>query len=819
MCPQSDDGDASDSGARRMMMTMVMMDSGVCDAPKETGVVDRNDDVVSKRNVEPEGDAGVGCCKQGDGLGDDTSACRHTFRKNNFNGSLLKTRDDEEYDVEQSTTSTSNNNDANNCEVRWRGGQAGESEPHEIASGARTQDELLRIQLLRSLNISDTEDERFSSIARLVCSVLHCPMAAVLLVDKERQWFHSAEGMGDTKDGSADASTRRDTCVLPHVDEVMIVRDTKADMGFFANPVVTGPPYIRFYAGVPLVSSVSGARYGTLCAVDTKPHHDVIYDMHNMLPQFAELVVREIEKDKLALLRQFMYDQKLVCTSTESSTLESVRTSSASDVLHIQTSVGLQKAADCFGEGVMLVGVSGSWRVSYCNSALADVLSIETSKMLNKGFWEFFFCDSGERKEAHECVESNIPFTLVVQLQNVHCPEPRNITVDFRPATTQVGNVGVPQMPASDESHHKEISKYYFAIVRPESARIGGKSFGATGREENELDDAPRLSKVVPTAFRDVRLGPLIGRGAYGRVYRGTWNGNVVAVKVITSTDPQLGSDATASGEGSKRRKAVVFEAALSASLSHPNVVHTYQYAVRRIKAPPKPSEPDGPQRTLFEVWLIADFCNRGPLLTAIERGIFLTQSSTHFGQPNLIAVLQTLQEIAAAMEYLHSHHVVHGDLTGGNVLLTSSDKDARGFTAKVVDFGLSRVCKEDGLQTKTMGCAEYMPPELITGGLLTRACDVYAYGVILWELYCGRRAWAGLKASQVLEKVAADEALIFPSQTPRRLKLLGEKCLSKDPQQRPKFKEILAEVNAILSDTMNILHQFLNATGSQKGE
>jgi hypothetical protein len=75
------------------------------------------------------------------------------------------------------------------------------------------------------------------------------------------------------------------------------------------------------------------------------------------------------------------------------------------------------------------------------------------------------------------------------------------------------------------------------------------------------------------------------------------------------------------------------------------------------------------------EVWLIQEYCNRGPLLTAVERGAFLSQPAGQQGgaaaggggaSPNLISVLQTLQEIAAALQYLHQHNVVHGDLTGG---------------------------------------------------------------------------------------------------------------------------------------------------------
>jgi serine/threonine protein kinase len=454
---------------------------------------------------------------------------------------------------------------------------------------------------------------------------------------------------------------------------------------------------------------------------------------------------------------------------------------------------------------------------------MAQLLGMDLDPMMGKGFWEFFIAGTFERQEAMTFASSGEPFSMSITFQNAYHPNPEMFSVDFRPASNSALSPmplsGIPAYALSGRSSAssdldgsgKLECRYYFAITRPQN-----KSFGsATGSQGSGGDVKLNLSKVFPTVFKDVRLGPLIGRGAYGRVYRGTWNGNIVAVKVITSNDPSLRSYETDTRqEGSGRGHRGIFEAALSAALSHPNVVHTYQYAVRKVKREAREGEA---RQVLSEVWLIAEFCNRGPLLTAIERGAFLTQPSAQYGQPNLIAVLQTLQEIAAAMQYLHSHDVVHGDLTGGNVLLTSSDKDARGFTAKVVDFGLSRVCSEDGLRTKTMGCAEYMPPELITGGLLTKSGDVYAFGVILWELYCGKRAWAGLKPNEVLEKVASHECLEFPAQTPRRLKLLGERCLQSSPKLRPRFSEILAEVNGILSDTMNILHQFLNATSSGK--
>jgi len=665
----------------------------------------------------------------------------------------------------------------------------------------------------------------------------------------------------------------------------MVVEDALEDVRFAGNPLVTGSPGIRFYAGAPLVSSANGYRYGSLCIIDTKPHKEFTSDQYNLLAQFAELTVREIEKDKLNLLQKMVQEQRGALGLSPSA--------SASPTGSLRSSVelepanwGLSRAANCFVEGVMLVDVATTtWQILYTNPAFSNVLGVPKDEATSQGFWDMF---GGLGIDADACaasVEANEPFSITVALQSIYRQTPKSVTIDFRPTTTtQLGVVGVPVGTGSGEvqtssenirgstdfnndvttndasvGRPSQSRHLFFAIVQPEQLRPGAVRPVSDGARRVGIIQAPRTSqpsqrsssgsgtsggtsapstvlsinKAMPTAFTDVRLGPLIGRGAYGRVYRGSWNGNTVAVKVMETTEnianpgesPPSSEIAKEEEEGGARG---LFEAVLSSSLSHPNVVHTYQYAVRPISKPVPGTKVLGENarrasldasagtKRFSEVWLISEFCNRGPLLTAVERGAFLTQPSAQYGQPNLIAVLQTLQEIAAAMHYLHAQGIVHGDLTGGNVLLTSSDKDARGFSAKVVDFGLSRVCGESGyLQTNTMGCAEYMPPELITGGILTKAGDVYAFGIITWELYVGRRAWEGLQPGQVLKKVASNEMLKFPGQTPHRLKILGERCMLSDPKLRPTFDEVLSEVNAILTDTMSILQQFLHATSS----
>ncbi|PSC70592.1 kinase [Micractinium conductrix] len=772
-------------------------------------------------------------------------------------------------------------------------------------SGAPTPfNETERLSLLRALGVLDSEQgpSQFDAITKLLCAVFNVPIALVSLVDEERQWFKSVQGLGNCVQTGRDESFCAWT-LLPESPYVLIVEDAREDKRFANNPLVIGPPSIRFYAGAPLISSANSYRYGTLCVIDTKPHREFAAEQYNMLIQFAELCVREIEKDKLTTLQKLVQTSGMGRSEASLSPLGSVRTSpdpsvtvtpspSTAAVEPASNGTGwrLTRAADCFREGVLLVNVgTPSWHVLYTNEAFTAASGIQREEATRQGFWELFSAQDAGPASFQEAVSGNEPFSTSVALQPTYSRMPRTLVVDFRPAATgQVGGhsqlVGIPATaPSMSDSERPSgpltgPTHFYFGILRADSAprdapsmanslptirlevpaaasqpatfpfayatsQFGSGSMspgqqrgsaastagGAPGRasmDSNRSGHGLPFKRAMPSAFIDVRLGPLIGRGAYGRVYRGSWNGNTVAVKVLETTEALESLDEES--EGLPPGKSGIFEAVLSSNLSHPNIVHTYQYAFRpvtpddsedRTSSESKSSDLSKSRSAVAkpatEVWLVSEFCNRGPLLTAIERGAFLTQPSSQYGQPNLIAVLQTLQEIAAALQYLHRSDVLHGDLTGGNVLLTASDKDSRGFTAKVVDFGLSRVCSGDYLRTRTLGCAEYMPPELITEGILTKAADVYAFGVITWEIYVGRRAWDGLKPTEVLRKVASNTKLGFPPQTPHRLKVLGDRCMEYAPAARPTMEEVLAEVNSILSDTMGILQQFLAASSS----
>lgn len=123
-----------------------------------------------------------------------------------------------------------------------------------------------RIAAVHELNVLDTApEERFDRLTRMARRLFGVPMATVTLVDTERQWFKSRTGI-------AECQTSRDVSFCGHAileDRVMIVPDALLDGRFADNPLVTGDPMIRFYAGCPL--KVGGHNVGTLCVIDTEP--------------------------------------------------------------------------------------------------------------------------------------------------------------------------------------------------------------------------------------------------------------------------------------------------------------------------------------------------------------------------------------------------------------------------------------------------------------------------------------------------------------------------------------------------------------------
>ena len=159
-----------------------------------------------------------------------------------------------------------------------------------------TQNEQVRLETLRSLNILDTlPEERFDRLTRLAKRMFGVPIALVSLVDENRQWFKSSIGLGASE-------TSRDVSFCGHAilgNGVFIIPNTLEDPRFADNPLVLNHPHIRFYAGCPL--AVNGYKLGTLCIFDQTPRSFGKEDIE-ALQDLASMVERELAAVQLATL-------------------------------------------------------------------------------------------------------------------------------------------------------------------------------------------------------------------------------------------------------------------------------------------------------------------------------------------------------------------------------------------------------------------------------------------------------------------------------------------------------------------------------------
>ncbi len=145
-----------------------------------------------------------------------------------------------------------------------------------------------RIAALHALNILDTPpEERFDRLTRIARRAFNVPVALISMIDTNRQWFKSR---GDL----LVCETSRDISFCAHAilsDDILYVENALKDERFSNNPLVTGEPKIRFYAGCPL--RVYGFKMGTLCLADKKPR-SFTADDRQLLRDLAAIAEQEL---------------------------------------------------------------------------------------------------------------------------------------------------------------------------------------------------------------------------------------------------------------------------------------------------------------------------------------------------------------------------------------------------------------------------------------------------------------------------------------------------------------------------------------------
>ncbi|KAH3764891.1 Tyrosine-protein kinase Src42A [Pelomyxa schiedti] len=257
----------------------------------------------------------------------------------------------------------------------------------------------------------------------------------------------------------------------------------------------------------------------------------------------------------------------------------------------------------------------------------------------------------------------------------------------------------------------------------------------------------------------DVLAKEVIGRGAYGVVYRGCWQGTTsVAIKQVNK----------ACNINQLRQ-----EAAILNSLNHPNILQFY--GITTI---------DGKFALVTE---LADGCVL-PLLRTEELAV-----ST---------IMEFIRDVAEGMTYLSEHNVIHRDLAARNLLYITS---SCGYNIKIADFGLSVMYKNGSstcVPSQNEVSVRWCSLETLTQGLSTTKSDVWSFGVVVWELLTfGRHPYSDLlRNCDVYQYVLSGKRLPKPDTCPDNLWALLEKCWNADPSSRPEFEVFSVFMSKLLS-------------------
>lgn len=241
-----------------------------------------------------------------------------------------------------------------------------------------------RLLSLYKLGLLDTKPEkRFDCIARLATKIFDVPISTLTLVDEKREWFKSVCGL-DQKEGDRAISFCGHALLA---DDLFIIPDTRKDERFADNPMVLGKPYIRFYAGVPIMS-IDGERVGVFCIKDTKPRGFSKDDgeILKSLAAWAEMEINSLNLDSVLRERLRMRTELKIqmreLKNANTATQNILQDYQAEKEKIAESKVKIEAILKNIGEGVL--AIDAERKVMFINKVGEDLLGWKEKDLIGK---------------------------------------------------------------------------------------------------------------------------------------------------------------------------------------------------------------------------------------------------------------------------------------------------------------------------------------------------------------------------------------------------------------------------------------------------
>jgi len=308
---------------------------------------------------------------------------------------------------------------------------------------------------------------------------------------------------------------------------------------------------------------------------------------------------------------------------------------------------------------------------------------------------------------------------------------------------------------------------------------------GAVLFQKKDKNELPRIKK------EQIRITKKLGSGAFGEVFEGT-------IKNIVRGEAETRIAIKSLKEGATQCEVVEFlkEAKLMNNFKHKHILQLIGVCLD--------NDPN---------FIIMELMEEGDLLSYLRK-------NRQTNVLNLIDYIQMCIDVAEGCSYLEQMHFIHRDLACRNCLVSSSDPKER--VIKIGDFGLARNIYTHDYYRKegeALLPVRWMSPESLVDGVFTSQSDVWAFGVLLWEIMSlGQQPYPGLSNINVMYHVQHGGRLEKPINCPRTLYNLMQKCWNVLPEKRPRFEfclKVLKSYMAMPLDYVNISydHQLHNVS------